>query len=71
MRGAEGLRFGLRLKHGQTFPHRVGSIKRVILSFGTFEKVKLYKARHLVEMTVARRATPPRKPQRDVESALG
>jgi hypothetical protein len=26
----------------------------VILSFGTFEQVKLYKARHLVEMTVAR-----------------
>jgi hypothetical protein len=33
----------------------VRSIKRVILSFGTFEKVKLYKAWHLVEMTVPRR----------------
>jgi hypothetical protein len=26
----------------------------VILSFGAFERVKLYKARHPVEMTVAR-----------------
>jgi hypothetical protein len=26
----------------------------MVLSFGAFEKVKLYKARHLVEMTVAR-----------------
>jgi hypothetical protein len=26
----------------------------VIFSFGAFEKVKLYKARHLVEMTVTR-----------------
>jgi hypothetical protein len=32
----------------------VRSIKRVILSFGTFEKVKLYEARDFFEMTVAR-----------------
>jgi hypothetical protein len=32
----------------------VRSIKSVILGFGTFEEVKLYKARHLVEVTVAR-----------------
>jgi hypothetical protein len=36
---------------GPTFPHRVRGIKRVIVR--TFEKVKLYKARHLVETTVA------------------
>jgi hypothetical protein len=29
----------------------------VILSLGVLEKVKLYKARHLVEMTVARQST--------------
>jgi hypothetical protein len=27
----------------------------VVLRFGTFEKVKLYKARHLVEMIIARK----------------
>jgi hypothetical protein len=32
----------------------MGGVERVILSLGTFEKVKFYKARHLVEMTVAR-----------------
>jgi hypothetical protein len=54
MRGTERLRFGPRFKGGTVFPHRVGSIKRVIPSLGAFEKVKLYRARHLVEMTVTR-----------------
>ena len=35
------------------FPDHVRSKKRVIASLGSFEKVKLYKARHLVDMTVA------------------
>jgi hypothetical protein len=46
MRGREGLRFG----QWQVFPNRVR--KRVVLSFTAFEKVKLYKSWHLVEMTV-------------------
>jgi hypothetical protein len=54
MCGAECFRFGPRFEDGTVFPHRVRSIKRVILSLGAFEKVKLYKAGHLVEMTVAR-----------------
>src|ERR1700733_15696104 len=32
----------------------MGSVQRMILSFRTLEKVKLYKARDLVEMTIAR-----------------
>src|ERR1700681_2146970 len=54
MRGPERLRFGPRFEHGPVFPDRVRSIKRMILGFGTFEKMKLHKAGHLVEMTVAR-----------------
>jgi len=42
------------------FPNRVRSIERVILSLGAFEKVKFDKARHLVEMTIARQPTPAR-----------
>src|SRR5690349_1972757 len=41
----------LQTQHG--FPRR--GVERVILSFGTFEKVKLYEARHLFKITVARR----------------
>jgi hypothetical protein len=52
------LGFGPCPEHGPTFPHSVRCIERVILSFGTYEKVKLYKARHLVEMTVARKPDP-------------
>ena len=55
MRCAERLRFGPRLEHSPAFPHSVRGVERVILSFRTLEKVKLYKARHLVEMTVARK----------------
>src|ERR1700730_545013 len=54
MRGPERLRFGPSFKGGAAFPDSVRSIEGVIFCFGTFEKVKLYKARHLVEMTVAR-----------------
>jgi len=54
MRGAERLRFGPRFKDRTAFPDRVRSIEGVILGLGAFEKVKLYEARYLVEMTVAR-----------------
>ena len=37
------------------FPRPCVKHKSVVLSLGTFEKVKLYKARHLVEMTIARK----------------
>ncbi len=40
-------------KRGTVSLNRVRSIKGVILSLGVFETVKLYKAWHLVEMTVA------------------
>jgi len=53
MRCPERLRFGPRLEHSPVFPDGMGGVERVILSLGTFEKVKLYKARYLVEMTVA------------------
>jgi hypothetical protein len=33
------------------FPHGVGGVERVILSFGAFEKVKVYKTAYLAEMT--------------------
>jgi hypothetical protein len=36
------------------FPHRVRCIERVILGFGTSEKVKPYKARDFFQMTIAR-----------------
>jgi hypothetical protein len=49
------LRLGPGFKHSTVFPHRVRSIEGVVLSFRPFEKVKLYKARYLVEMTVARK----------------
>jgi hypothetical protein len=49
------LGFGPCLEHSPVFLDRVRSIKRMILDLGTFEKVKFYKARHLVEMTVARK----------------
>jgi hypothetical protein len=55
MRGTKRLRFGPCLEHSMVFPDRVRNIKCVILSFGAFEKVKLYKAQHLVEVTVARK----------------
>src|SRR5438034_7307919 len=54
MRGMERLRFGPCFKHSAAFPNRVRGIERVILSLGAFEKVKFDKARHLVEMTIAR-----------------
>ena len=54
MRSPKRLRFSPRFKSGTVFPDRVRSIKCVILSFGAFEKVKLYKTWHLVEMTIAR-----------------
>jgi hypothetical protein len=47
------LRLGPGFKYGTTFPKRVRSIESVIFSFWALEKVKLYKAWHLVEMTVA------------------
>ena len=53
MRCPECLGFGPCLEHSPVFPDGVGGVERVILSLGTFEKAKLYKARHLVEMTVA------------------
>jgi hypothetical protein len=37
------LRFGPCPEHGPTFPDRMGSVERVILSLAAFEKVKLYK----------------------------
>jgi hypothetical protein len=40
------------LRQVSVFPHRVKRIKCLVVSFGAFEKVKLYKARHLVEMTI-------------------
>jgi hypothetical protein len=40
-------------KHCAVLPYRVGSIEGMIFAFRAFEKVKLYKARYLVEMTVA------------------
>ena len=55
MRGPERLRFGPSFKGGAAFPDSVRSIEGVIFCFGTFEKVKLYKARHLVEMAVTRK----------------
>jgi hypothetical protein len=51
---AERFWFGPRFKHSTVFPDGVRSIKGVILILGTFEKVKLYKARDFFEMTVAR-----------------
>ena len=54
MRCPERLRFGPRLEHSPVFPDGVGGVERMILSLWTFEKVKLSKARHLVEMTVTR-----------------
>ena len=42
-------------KGGTALPYRVGGVERVILSLRAFEKVKLYKARHLVEVAVARK----------------
>ena len=41
MRCPERLRLGPRFKRGPVFPDRVRSIKCVVLSLGTFEKVKL------------------------------
>jgi hypothetical protein len=55
MRCPERLRLGPGFKNCTVFPYRVRSIEGVILGFGALEKVKLYKARNLVEMTVARR----------------
>jgi hypothetical protein len=46
---------GLRFPSGRFFPNRVRSIRCVVRSFTAFEKVKLYKARHFFEMTVARK----------------
>ena len=53
MRRTQSLRFGPPFKDGTVVPDRVRPIKCMIVSLGAFEKVKLYKARHLVEMTVA------------------
>ena len=48
------LRLGPRFKYCTVFPHRVRSIKRMILGLRALEKVKLYKAGYLVEMIVTR-----------------
>jgi hypothetical protein len=42
MRCTEHLRFHPHFKGSTAFPNRVRSIESVILSFATFEKVKLY-----------------------------
>jgi hypothetical protein len=52
------LRLGPSSKYSTVFPNRVRSIEGVILSLRALEKVKLYKARYLVEMTVARTPYP-------------
>jgi hypothetical protein len=49
------LRLGPSFKYSTVFPNRVRSMEGVILSLRALERVKLYKARNLVEMTVARR----------------
>src|ERR1700730_6405048 len=54
MRCPERPWFSPRFKHGTAFPDRVRRIKRIILSFGPFEKVKLYEARDFFQMAVAR-----------------
>jgi hypothetical protein len=59
MRGPERFGFGPGFEGGAAFPHSVGGIKRVILGFGAFEQVELDKARHLVEMAVARHKPAP------------
>src|SRR5882672_11839691 len=55
----ESFRFSPCFKDGTVFPHRVGSIKCLILSFRALEKVKLHEAWHLLEVTVARLPVPP------------
>src|SRR6266850_2304566 len=50
----ESFRFSPCFKDGTVFPHRVGSIKCLILSFRALEKVKLHEAWHLLEVTVPR-----------------
>jgi hypothetical protein len=52
MRGTKRLRLGPRFKHRTVSPDGVRGIKRVVLSLGAFVKVKLYKPRHLVEITL-------------------
>src|SRR6266404_4496883 len=55
MRRPERIRFGPRFKHGAVLPDGVRGIKRVVvLRLRAFEQMKLDKARHLVQMTVAR-----------------
>src|ERR1700761_1647523 len=54
MRHAEGLRSGPGLERRTTFPNRVGREQGVVLGFRPSEQVELDKARHLVEMAVAR-----------------
>jgi hypothetical protein len=41
MGGAERFRLGLGIERGAVLLHRVGRIKRVILSFGAFKQVEL------------------------------
>ena len=53
MRRPEGLGLGPCFKDGAVFPDGVGGIKRVVLSLGPLEEMKLDKAWHLVEVTVA------------------
>ena len=51
MRGTERLRLGSCLEPSATVPDGMGCVERVIFSFGAFEKVKCYKARHLGPMS--------------------
>src|ERR1700693_2737602 len=53
MCGPERLRFCPRFKDGTVFPHRVGGIKRMIVSFRPLEKMKFDEAWYLVQMAVA------------------
>src|SRR3954452_5197545 len=54
VRCPERLRFGPSIEHSTVLPHRVGGIERMILRFRTLEKVKLYEAWHLLQMSIAR-----------------
>src|SRR6202035_3126019 len=55
MSGPERFRPGPGFKGGVVLPDRVRGIERVIVGFWSLEQVKLQKARHLVEIAVARR----------------
>src|SRR4051794_5730105 len=55
MRGTKSIRFGPGLERGVVRPHGVRGVQRVVLELGSAQQMEFDEARHLVQMSIARK----------------